>query len=527
MVGRGRISFTLWVVLLLLAKLSFAQGTATEDAPKNQPPEAESPTSDSDWGEGSDALGFGGAPAPDAGVATAPTAPSPPEAVKPSDSGATFEAGGFVRSDWGAWAERLTTNPLAKGRQSIDLSVRYRAGNWRAVVGGHLEYDLAYSVNAARADPATREVYERLADLRETYVQGTFGPVDVTVGRQVVAWGEGDMLSPVDVVNPRDLREPGLADLDDLRLPVWSARTGLFAGDHRVELMMIFAPDFGYRSPPLGDFSPLGAVIRAAAQPVPELNALLASAPARYREQPSQAALNTQQYLARWVYRGPSIDLALYAASVLDRQGVVTGVELETNVTSDLFVPGAPTQRTHLVLIQQHPRYWLLGHSGTLPLGDVLLKWEAFGNIGRAYNAGTFELPNLQLRGEAVNLAGFMAGATYTGVTDLRLDLELTKAWQISGATDLLFAADEPVVAARASYALPRQHLSFEAMAAVFGWLGRQGWMARAFVTYSLFDGFALSAGGIHYSPGAELGPLTGFNTHDRVVIKARYDFTL
>jgi hypothetical protein len=491
--------------------------------PAQQP--AEPPASDSDWGDdGSDSIGFG---APDGSSAPTPESPPAPPVSAPLDSTSGFEAGGFIRSDWGLWAERLGHEPLAKGRQSADLFARYRSGPWRALVSGHVAYDLAYVLAPGQADVATREVYERLADLRETYVQGTFGPLDLTFGRQIVAWGEGDMLSPVDVVNPRDAREPGLADLDDLRLPVLATRAGLFAGSHRFELMIIHAPDHGYRSPPLGSFSPLGAVIRRAAEPVPSLAALLATAPARYREEPGEIAFNTQQYLARWVYRGPAIDLALYAASVLDRQGVVTAVELQTTATGDLFVPGAPAQSSALVLEQRHPRYWLFGHSGALPLGDWLLKWEAYGNLGRAFNAGTLELPNLQLRGEAVTLAGLMAGFTYTGVPDLRVDLEATKAWLLSDVPDLLFAADEPAAALRVGYALPRQHLSFEAMAMVLGWLGRQGWLARASVTYNLLDGLSLILGGIHYGPGPQLGPITGFDSHDRITIKARYDFTL
>jgi len=212
---------------------------------------------------------------------------------------------------------------------------------------------------------------------------------------------------------------------------------------------------------------------------------------------------------------------------VLDRQGVITEVDLETDVTANLFVPGPPAQVPSLILLQPHPRYWMVGTSGTLPLGAWLLKWEAFGNFGRQFTAGTLQLPNVELRGEPLNLAGVMAGVTSTAVSNLRLDLEVTKAWLLSEATDLLFAADEPSAALRAAYSLPTQHLSFEAMTMVLGWLGRQGWLARASVTYNLRDGLALSLGGIHYGPGPVLGPLAGFDTHDRINFKVRYDFKL
>jgi len=502
---------------------------ATTSRPDAPPSSKDAPASGSnvpaadDWGnEGADTLGFG------AGKDTGTKAPEPPPAEpSPAADAPSFEASGFLRSDWGAWVERLPTAPLAKARQSVDLAVRYRSGPWRAVVSGHVAYDPVYLLFPGQEDAATRETYEWLADLRESYVQGTFGALDVTFGRQIVAWGEGDIISPLDVVNPRDLREPGLADLDDLRLPALATRAGLFLGDHRFELMIIHAPDFGYRSPPLGPFSPLGAVIRSVAGQAPSLAALLDTAPARFRDLPAQPAFNNQQYLARWVFRGPAVDVAAYAASVLDRQGVITEVDLETDVTGNLLMPGPPVQTQTVALVQQHARYWLLGHSGALPLGSWLLKWEVFGNFGRQFTAGTLQLPGVELHGEPVNLAGVMAGVTSTAVSNLRLDLEVTKAWLLSDATNLLFAADEPSAALRAAYSLPSQHLSFEAMTMVLGWLGSQGWLARASVTYNLLDGLAMSLGGIHYGPGPALGPLAGFDTHDRINFKVRYDFKL
>ncbi|MDP6945441.1 MAG: hypothetical protein QF464_14935, partial [Myxococcota bacterium] len=88
-------------------------------------------------------------------------------------------------------------------------------------------------------DTATLETYEWLVNTREVQLAASLGDFEVTVGRQIVAWGEGDMLSPIDVVNPRDMREPGQSDLADVRLPVLASRVGYFTGAHRFELMIV------------------------------------------------------------------------------------------------------------------------------------------------------------------------------------------------------------------------------------------------------------------------------------------------
>ena len=48
------------------------------------------------------------------------------------------------------------------------------------------------------------------------------------LGRQIVNWGRSDTVRVLDVINPLDNREPGLVDIEDLRLPVTMARVDYF-----------------------------------------------------------------------------------------------------------------------------------------------------------------------------------------------------------------------------------------------------------------------------------------------------------
>lgn len=61
------------------------------------------------------------------------------------------------------------------------------------------------------------------------------GPVDIRVGRQIVRWGKTDQISPVDNLNPQDLREFITHDLEDRKIPNWMVRARLFSDFFTIE----------------------------------------------------------------------------------------------------------------------------------------------------------------------------------------------------------------------------------------------------------------------------------------------------
>ena len=94
--------------------------------------------------------------------------------------------------------------------------------NWQARVSGHGFYDFAYAVNGR--DNYTDDVldeYEKELEFDEVYLQGSVtNDLDLKAGRQIVVWGRSDNIRITDVLNPLDLRWPGLVDIEKLRLPV-------------------------------------------------------------------------------------------------------------------------------------------------------------------------------------------------------------------------------------------------------------------------------------------------------------------
>lgn len=79
-------------------------------------------------------------------------------------------------------------------------------------------------------------------NLYEGYLSHATPDWDLRLGRQIVRWGKTDQISPADNVNPQDMREFFVPELEDRKIPNWMARIRLFPGDFTLE--GIFIPFF-------------------------------------------------------------------------------------------------------------------------------------------------------------------------------------------------------------------------------------------------------------------------------------------
>lgn len=431
---------------------------------------------------------------------------------------------GFLRYDPAVWTRRLDDRPLAKSRLSLDASLTYTHKAFRVVVEGHGEYDAAYLIDRDGYDPAQIDVYELRFLNGQQFIARSAGEFEITFGRQIVAWGEGDALSPLDVVNPRDNREPGLADLDDLRLAVLATRVGWFRGPHRIEVMAVHESYFGEFAPPMAEYSPFRAIIARDDIPV-ALRNLLLEKEFRYRQVPDRFDGKAQGWLGRWVYKGEGLDFGLHLASVLDRQGVIRldGDALASALTADT-----------ITLDQEHLRYTVAGLSGATTTGAWLIKWELAAELDKAFNTGD---PNAEFNPldppeigvDRGALATAMIGITWTGISDLTVAFEAQKGVFLDEPDGLLFPADEPIFALRGQYLLLDQRLTLSAAATAIGFTAKYGGLARAEGLYEFADGWKAGAGYIYYYTGADdvFGPFSAFEEHDRFFAKLRWDFTV
>lgn len=85
-----------------------------------------------------------------------------------------------------------------------------------------------------------RLAYDDAPWLRQAWLSHARGPVEVRIGRQIIAWGRADRLNPTDNLSARNMRAL-VADIDEDRMGLDSASVRLQLGD-RVNLTALHAP---------------------------------------------------------------------------------------------------------------------------------------------------------------------------------------------------------------------------------------------------------------------------------------------
>jgi len=473
-----------------------------------------------------DAIGWGDEP-DEAGFAPAPPAPIASPAAPEDEDAGRLDASGYLAHRLALWSERLDAEPLAQARQSADLALRYKkplhvGGDrllLRLVGEVYAEYDFAYLHERGRFDQATLDAYESNVIGRESYAALSWGALELTFGRQIVPFGQGDILSPLDIVNPRDTREPGLAELDDIRMAVLASRAGLFPAPQRFELLVVHESYLGLRPAPLSDFSPLRKLVLDD----PRAAAALADKELRYEQVPDRFVRGAGQFYARYGYAGAGVDLALYAGSTLDKPGI----------------PQAPT-RAELAepvvsLRVWHPRYTALGHAGAKPLGDFVLRWELGLDLDRPLAVQRDPDQPLSLAMVRRHQLNALLGLTYSGITDTRIWLEYAQRLVLDNPErdpnpreQLFSPVEAPALALRVRRTLLRERLL---LTLVGTWVGVDpfvGAFARAELEYELREALHVGLGYAAYFPSAtERGAFYGFERNDRLYTELRWDFVL
>ncbi len=150
-----------------------------------------------------------------------------------------------------------------RAKMVLELDAKF-SESWQARVAGHGFYDFAYEIQGR--DKFTQEVLdenESELELGEVWLLGSItDQLDLKAGRQIVVWGKSDNIRVTDVLNPLDLREPGLTDLENLRLPVTMTKLDYFIRGLNLSGMVIHEIRYN-KDPAFGsDFFP-------AAQPLP------------------------------------------------------------------------------------------------------------------------------------------------------------------------------------------------------------------------------------------------------------------
>ena len=367
----------------------------------------------------------------------------------------------------------------------VDCNLRF-SDRWKGKVSGKGTYDFAYNLQGR--DQFSAQVidnYEKELELRETYLLGSIiANLDVKFGRQIVVWGKADNIRITDILNPLDLREPGLTDIEDLRLPVTMTRLDYYSGDWSITGVAVHEIRFN-KMPLFGsDFFP-GTV------------------PPPFEEVPHHGAENTEYALAAngtfsaW-------DIALYAARLYND---LAHKELKTG----LFGPQ---------VVLSHARLKMLGGALNIAKGNWLFKAEAaFLDGFRFFSTADKTFARLDAGG----------GIEYSGFSDTTLSIEAVNRQILAYQTLLSRFPDETKERAiqtvmRVSRDFLNETLTLTYLLSLFGATGQDGLIQRFTLDYDITDALKLIGGAVFYESG-DLAAYRNIGDNDRLYVEIKYSF--
>jgi hypothetical protein len=372
----------------------------------------------------------------------------------------------------------------------LDLELPH---DWELRVTPYIWYDLSYVINGF--ENFTKEVldtYEWEGDFQDSYVEGPIlDNLDLKLGRQVVNWGRSDSLRVVDVLNPLDNREPGRADIEDLRWAIGMAKLDWYLGQNWT-LTGIAIPEIRFDDlPPVGsEFNP---------SPVPPPREIVPNSFERW-----EAAAAVRGIFEGW-------DASLHFAYIFDDLARLQPIIPPPN-------PAIPRDPRNFV--QVHDRLTMVGAGGNYTTGSWLFKAEAAWFDGFDY---AFAKDGDKSRLDV------MGGIEYYGFSETTLALEVANRHlfdyeRIVRSFPTFQREDSVEYAVRYSAEWMNARLNTTLLALIFGWKAQDGAVIRLQGDYTIRDGLVATAGMLLFQEG-ELPPLNTWGRNDRVFIDLKWSF--
>ena len=371
--------------------------------------------------------------------------------------------------------------------------------NWKVRLGGYGFYDFAYEINGRNEyEDEVLDDYEWEVDSQEMYVQGSLTEdLDLKIGRQIVNWGRSDTVRVLDILNPLDNREPGLGDVEDLRLPVTMVRLDYYWGPWSVTAITL--PELRFdKTPPFGsDF-------------VPSVGAI----------PPERRPQNTFENI-EWAgaLRGifPGWDVSLHIARVWDDLPHIADI---SDNPAAIDIHG------------EFSRLFLVGAGGNYAYGSWLFKGEVAFIEGRDYTTGMVidtpigRLPAITGTVEKSRV-DVMGGIEYYGIAETNIAVEIVHRHINDFDEDMkLFDAveDAPEATARITSEWFNDRLETTVLGVIFGEKAQDGSIVRLQADYDIRDALVATAGLLLYQHGDRIFS-SEIGSNDRVFLELKYSF--
>ncbi len=372
-----------------------------------------------------------------------------------------------------------------RAEMQLDLSAKF-SDSWQALISGKGSYDFAYGINGR--DEFTDDVldnYEKEIELGETYVLGSLtDSLDIKAGRQIVVWGKSDNIRVTDVLNPLDMREPGLTDIEDLRLPVTMTRLDYYIGHWSLTGIAVHEIRFNKKPEYGSDFYPTET-------PLPHEN------------KPKSCAANTEFAVAvNGIFSG--WDISFYWADIYDDMPHM-----------ELVSSGLSPQ-----IEMKHARLKMYGTAFNIAVGNWLFKTEA------AYfdSIEFFNAPD-----KKYSRTDVLAGVEYSGFKDTTVSIEAVNRHINDFDTVLKQPPDEAQEdefqwVVRLTRDFLNETLTLTLLTSTYGTTGQDGAFQRFSLEYDLTDAILIRGGVVFYQSG-DKGKFKNIGDNDRLFLEFRYSF--
>ena len=405
-------------------------------------------------------------------------------------------------------------------------------GDWKARLQAFGFYDFAYLVHGK--DHYTRDVlddYEFETEILDLWLEGSVTDwLDLKLGRQVVNWGRSDALRVTDVWNALNNREPGLVDIEELRLPSTMARADAYLGSWQWTALVVPEIRYDYNPPPGSDFFPVPRCSDLPPAPVGAeagaqddfCNELLGASPGSTAA--SQWGASPEfGFSLTGIFSG--WDLSLYAA------------RLYANQTSSVVGLPDPSPSSAYRIDQAHDRITLLGAGGNYTRDAWLFKAE-FAFLDELDFVLLRPDPGFVLSPDPLYLVSslrvsrldWMAGIEYYGLGETTLALDLAHRHVIDYDPGLAYAPnyvqeDSVELALRLGSEYFNARLRVSALGLIVANnAGFQGGILRLWADYELAEALIVTGGYLHYFESGQV-PFDSWGQNDRIFAKVKFSF--
>ncbi|MCP4397896.1 MAG: hypothetical protein GY801_11450 [bacterium] len=354
---------------------------------------------------------------------------------------------------------------------------------WKARIGGNFRHDVVYLLKGR--DEYAEELVENdetEIELREAYLQGKLSQkLDLKFGRQIVVWGVSDSWRVVDVLNPLDLREIGMVDIEDLRLPVTMTRLDYYPASRWALTGIMIHEIRSHKEPSFGsDFYP-GTAALPDEEAIPDFS------------------LAHQEFALAAIGRFSGWDLSLHTAWVYDDNWYLKEIPEDT------------VQR-------QHSRLFIGGLTGQITRGNVLFKGEAALIDGLKFSS----LPDKE-----TSRLDLLLGLAYSGFHDTSLSLDVVNR-HLFEYDDVLSSEDIQRNQFQSAFRFTRDfyHDTMHVMllASVLGVRGEDGALERVQLEYEWAEALSIFLGATLYQ-GGDTEFSKAVQDNDRLFFEFKYSF--